>query len=581
MDTDISRQEILCGKIEKLIQDMQNPVTGLAVKTRKLFLASIPSVFTGTELINWLIKRLDLKETVEAVHLASMFARYGYIYPAHETRQPFAIKYDNTFYRFQIIFNRHLICGLPELLQLTCLITAALVKLQSQLEYNWNSVILKAKEEERLVKLMQLKDKLRNKAERSLSYSEQRCFWRVRQPPSYDANMSEAGFRRLNSTPKDSKRTLISEAEALRKMIEGCAMKVSKGVESVINNCEKYKDYDPFLPTTRTSNPWITDKITEWNLNSVNATVLHKRRVLLWAVSLADLLRDDIGVTNFIEFASNEHSEENINFWLDCENLIHHTPMALVPSVVHDIYGRYLTPSSPQQINIDASYIRNIDKSLYDPNKWILIDIQKKIYYLMERNSYRRFIESEEYQSILESAIEVRPRKKYDFLIYYNLNPFQLYLIQAVIIPEECRLTLKYKPIRDIPKGHVMNDNERLMRRRTSSSTGPFTVLEKHARNGQKHAGASEIFQPTPNRNSDLFRIGTISKSRSFNDLEVSSESINDSQAIKQNFLPGLELPSLKGNAVSDQDLSSPGSKPSIKAATPRSSQIPRKSSLR
>ncbi|EDV27882.1 uncharacterized protein TRIADDRAFT_52866 [Trichoplax adhaerens] len=381
---------------------MQNPVTGLAVKTRKLFLASIPSVFT-----------------VEAVHLASMFARYGYIYPAHETRQPFAIKYDNTFYRFQIIFNRHLICGLPELLQLTCLITAALVKLQSQLEYNWNSVISKAKEEER-------KDKLRNKAERSLSYSEQRCFWRVRQPPSYDANMSEAGFRRLNST-----------AEALRKMIEGCAMKVSKGVESVINNCEKYKDYDPFLPTTRTSNPWITDKITEWNLNSVNATVLHKRRVLLWAVSLADLLRDDIGVTNFIEFASNEHSEENINFWLDCENLIHHTPMALVPSVVHDIYGRYLTPSSPQQINIDASYIRNIDKSLYDPNKWILIDIQKKIYYLMERNSYRRFIESEEYQSILESAIEVRPRKKYDFLIYYNLNLFQLYLIQAVIIPEE------------------------------------------------------------------------------------------------------------------------------------------------
>lgn len=34
--------------MEKIIQDMQNPVTGLAVKTRKIFLASIPRVFTGS-----------------------------------------------------------------------------------------------------------------------------------------------------------------------------------------------------------------------------------------------------------------------------------------------------------------------------------------------------------------------------------------------------------------------------------------------------------------------------------------------------------------------------------------------------
>lgn len=58
------------------------------------------------------------------------------------------------------------------------------------------------------------------------------------------------------------------------------------------------------------------------------------------------------------------------------------------------------------------------------------------------------------------------------------------------------------------------------MRRRTSSSTGPLTILGRLTRNGPTSEVIGEAAESIPNRNSELFRVASVSKSRSFNELD-------------------------------------------------------------
>ncbi len=43
-------------------------------------------------------------------------------------------------------------------------------------------------------------------------------------------------------------------------------------------------------------------------------------RVALWAVGFEKLLNDDMGLYVFTEFLKKEFSQENIQFWIACEN---------------------------------------------------------------------------------------------------------------------------------------------------------------------------------------------------------------------------------------------------------------------
>jgi hypothetical protein len=49
--------------MEQLVKSMQHPQTGVPVKSQKLFLTTVPSAFTGEDLIEWLSNRLDIKDS--------------------------------------------------------------------------------------------------------------------------------------------------------------------------------------------------------------------------------------------------------------------------------------------------------------------------------------------------------------------------------------------------------------------------------------------------------------------------------------------------------------------------------------
>ena len=80
---------------------MQDEKTGVQIRTVKTFMTKIPSVFTGTDLINWLITNLDVSDGHEALALANRMSSFGYYFPIDD--HVLTVKNDNTYYRFQVM----------------------------------------------------------------------------------------------------------------------------------------------------------------------------------------------------------------------------------------------------------------------------------------------------------------------------------------------------------------------------------------------------------------------------------------------------------------------------------------------
>ncbi|ROT78982.1 hypothetical protein C7M84_002290, partial [Penaeus vannamei] len=69
-------------QMEKIVEQMQQEETGVPVRTVKSFMTKIPSVFTGADLITWMMRNLDVEDqTAEALHLAHLMAAHGYFFP--------------------------------------------------------------------------------------------------------------------------------------------------------------------------------------------------------------------------------------------------------------------------------------------------------------------------------------------------------------------------------------------------------------------------------------------------------------------------------------------------------------------
>lgn len=98
--------------MEQIVEKMQDEVSGVPVRTVKSFMSKIPSVFTGSDLIIWMIKNLDVEDQIEALHLAHLMAAHGYFFPIDD--HMLTVRSDNTFYRFQTPYFWPSNCWEPE-----------------------------------------------------------------------------------------------------------------------------------------------------------------------------------------------------------------------------------------------------------------------------------------------------------------------------------------------------------------------------------------------------------------------------------------------------------------------------------
>ncbi|KAM4604695.1 uncharacterized protein ACJ7VT_017030 [Polymixia lowei] len=123
-----------------------------------------------------------------------------------------------------------------------------------------------------------------------------------------------------------------------------------------------------------------------------------------WGESVDKVLGSKAGQIAFREFLKSEYSEENILFWLACEEYkkIKNTPEMI--SSANRIYSEFVETEAPKQINIDCGTREKITNNISQPTLTSFDAAQKLIYSLMARDCYPRFLKSDVYQGLLRRA---------------------------------------------------------------------------------------------------------------------------------------------------------------------------------
>ncbi|KAM8822290.1 regulator of G-protein signaling 13-like isoform 1-T1 [Synchiropus picturatus] len=141
-----------------------------------------------------------------------------------------------------------------------------------------------------------------------------------------------------------------------------------------------------------------------------------------WSQSLDKLLESKYGLATFRSFLKSEYSDENLEFWLTCEDYKRIRSSFRQSSRAKKIYEQFVKAESPRevtgagalpcwrvqalwslQINIDYHTREQIRRSVKTPSVHCFQEAQRTVYALMERDSYPRFLRSHIYRTLLEN----------------------------------------------------------------------------------------------------------------------------------------------------------------------------------
>lgn len=124
--------------------------------------------------------------------------------------------------------------------------------------------------------------------------------------------------------------------------------------------------------------------------------------------SLETLLSQKCGQIAFRDFLKSEFCEENLDFWLACQEFQTFDSPEELTQRAASIYEEFVSTESPKQVNLDFYTRKIIRQSLQQPSPSCFVVAQKKIYSLMENDSFLRFTQSKQYQVLLAAAPKQR-----------------------------------------------------------------------------------------------------------------------------------------------------------------------------
>uniref|UniRef100_H3BZW9 Regulator of G protein signaling 5a n=1 Tax=Tetraodon nigroviridis TaxID=99883 RepID=H3BZW9_TETNG len=142
--------------------------------------------------------------------------------------------------------------------------------------------------------------------------------------------------------------------------------------------------------------PEKTEKKPEKQQKYKQCEFIHKREEI-------DKLNLNIknGLNAFRSFLQSEFSDENIEFWMSCEEFKKSKDPVKMAAKAKKIYEDFIQAEGPREVNIDHFTkdvtLRNLVK--LSPTTFDLA--QKRIYALMEKDSFGRFLRSQLYQDLL------------------------------------------------------------------------------------------------------------------------------------------------------------------------------------
>ncbi|XP_011475959.1 regulator of G-protein signaling 17 isoform X1 [Oryzias latipes] len=126
--------------------------------------------------------------------------------------------------------------------------------------------------------------------------------------------------------------------------------------------------------------------------------------IRLWSQSFDKLMRNPAGRNVFREFLRTEYSEENMLFWLACEDLKQEANKSAIEEKACSIYEDYISILSPKEVSLDARVREVINRKMQDPTPHTFEDAQLQIYTLMHRDSYPRFLSSNIYKALIHGG---------------------------------------------------------------------------------------------------------------------------------------------------------------------------------
>ncbi|KAF7248560.1 Regulator of G-protein signaling 19 [Varanus komodoensis] len=122
-----------------------------------------------------------------------------------------------------------------------------------------------------------------------------------------------------------------------------------------------------------------------------------------WSQSFDKLMKNPAGRNVFREFLRTEYSEENMLFWLACEDLKSEYNKHSINEKARMIYEDYISILSPKEVSLDSRVREGINRKMQEPSTHTFDDAQLQIYTLMHRDSYPRFLNSAIYKALLQS----------------------------------------------------------------------------------------------------------------------------------------------------------------------------------
>lgn len=130
-----------------------------------------------------------------------------------------------------------------------------------------------------------------------------------------------------------------------------------------------------------------------------------------WKESFSHVMSSELGRMVFTNFLRSEFSEENMDFWVTCEDYKNIAPSKMVMRA-KQIYQQYVEADAPHEVNLDAETREKTRQNVENPCSSCFVDAQKMIYTLMEKDSYRRFLNSKLIQDLQTQSTTDQENKK-------------------------------------------------------------------------------------------------------------------------------------------------------------------------
>ncbi|NWX07222.1 RGS21 protein, partial [Caloenas nicobarica] len=137
---------------------------------------------------------------------------------------------------------------------------------------------------------------------------------------------------------------------------------------------------------------------------------------MAWSMSVDKVLANKDGVAAFRTFLKSEFSEENVEFWLACEDFKKTRSATKIALKAQKIYSDFIQADAPKEINIDFHTKNHIAQNMSEPTLSCFDDAQRLIYSLMAKDSFPRFLRSEEYKELVKKQQNGKQKRWLPFL---------------------------------------------------------------------------------------------------------------------------------------------------------------------